>query len=101
MTTVVIPVYDEVTQLDFTAPHQFLSMVPDITVIVASVGGESAASQGPYFAQLPDLESIESCDVICVPGGLGCNQAMEDPQFLSAVRRLAKTAEYITSVCSG
>jgi hypothetical protein len=38
MTTVVIPVYAEVTQLDFTAPHQFLSMVPDITVIVASVG---------------------------------------------------------------
>ncbi len=38
MTTVVIPVYDEVTQLDFTASHQFFSMVPDITVIVASVG---------------------------------------------------------------
>jgi cyclohexyl-isocyanide hydratase len=101
MTTVVIPVYDEVTQLDFTAPHQFLSMVPNITVIVASVGAASVASQGLSFAKLADLEAIENCDVLCVPGGLGCIQAMENPRFLSAVRRLAGTAEYVTSVCSG
>jgi transcriptional regulator GlxA family with amidase domain len=101
MTTVVIPVYDEVTQLDFTAPHQFLSMVPDITVIVASVGGVPVASQGLSFAKLADLGSIESCDVLCVPGGLGCIQAIEDSRFLSSVRRLAASAEYVTSVCSG
>jgi cyclohexyl-isocyanide hydratase len=69
MTTVVIPVYDEVTQLDFTAPHQFLSMVPDITVIVASVDGMPVGSQGLSFANLANLESLESCDVLCVPGG--------------------------------
>ena len=101
MTTVVIPVYDEVTQLDFTAPHQFLSMVPDITVIVASVDGAPVASQGLFFAKLGDLEAIEACDVLYVPGGLGCIRAMEDPRFISAISRLAKTAEYITSVCSG
>ncbi|WP_197674939.1 DJ-1/PfpI family protein [Terriglobus roseus] len=101
MTTVVIPVYDEVTQLDFTAPHQFLSIVPDITVIVASVGGVPVASQGLSFAKLADLESVERCDVLCVPGGLGCIQAMEDPRYLSSIRRLAQTAEYVTSVCSG
>ena len=101
MTTIVIPVYDEVTQLDFTAPLQFLSMVPDITVIVASVGGVPVASQGLSFAKLADLESVESCDVLCVPGGLGCIQAMEDPRYLSSIRRLAQTAEYVTSVCSG
>jgi putative intracellular protease/amidase len=101
MTTVVIPVYDEVTQLDFTASHQFFSMVPNITVIVASVGGVPVSSQGLSFAKLNDLEEIDACDVLCVPGGLGCIQAMEEPRFLSAVRRLAGTAEYVTSVCSG
>jgi cyclohexyl-isocyanide hydratase len=101
MTTVVIPVYDEVTQLDFTAPHQFLSMVPDITVIVASVGGVPVASQGLSFANLADLESVERCDVLCVPGGMGCIDAMEDPRYLSSIRRLAQTSEYVTSVCSG
>jgi len=101
MTTVVIPVYDEVTQLDFTAPHQFLSMVPDIHVVVASVDGAPVASQGLSFAKLGNLEAITACDVLCVPGGLGCIRAMEDPRFISAISRLAGTAEYVTSVCSG
>jgi putative intracellular protease/amidase len=30
--SVVIPVYDGVTQLDFTGPHQFLSRTPDLHV---------------------------------------------------------------------
>jgi len=101
MTVVVIPVYNEVTQLDFTAPHQFLTMIPDIEVIVASIGGAPVTSHGLSFGQLADLESIKRCDVICVPGGLGCIDAMEDPGFLGAVRRLASTATYVTSVCSG
>ncbi|WP_342628004.1 DJ-1/PfpI family protein [Nguyenibacter vanlangensis] len=101
MTTVVIPVYDEVTQLDFTAPHQFLTLVPDITVIVASIGGAPVKTGGLVFDQLADLDTIEQCDVLLVPGGLGCINAMENPQYLSAVQRLAKTATYITSVCSG
>jgi cyclohexyl-isocyanide hydratase len=101
MTTVLIPVYDEVTQLDFTAPHQFLSMVPDIKVIVASVDGSPVSSQGLHFDHLDDLESIKTCDVLCVPGGLGCIAAIENERFLSAVRRLAGTAQYVTSVCSG
>jgi putative intracellular protease/amidase len=93
VTTVVIPLYSEVTQLDFTAPHQFLSMVPDIAVTVASLGGAPAVSQGLTFDNLANLESIEACDVLCVPRGLGCIDAMENPHFLSAVERLARTAK--------
>jgi len=33
--TVVVPVYNGVTQLDFTGPHQFLSRTPDLHVRVA------------------------------------------------------------------
>jgi cyclohexyl-isocyanide hydratase len=101
MTTVVIPVYNEVTQLDFTAPHQFLTMIPDITVTVASIGGAAIGSSGLVFDKLADLEAIEKCDVLCVPGGLGCIDALENQRFMSAVGRLAASAEYVTSVCSG
>jgi cyclohexyl-isocyanide hydratase len=101
MTTVVIPVYNEVTQLDFTAPHQFLTMIPDIEVIVASIGAKPIDSHGLRFDMLADLEAIEQCDVLCVPGGLGCLDAMEDWRFMAAIERLAKTATYQTSVCSG
>jgi hypothetical protein len=30
--SIVMPVYDGVTQLDFTGPHQFLSRTPDLDV---------------------------------------------------------------------
>ncbi len=101
MTEVVIPVYDEVTQLDFTAPHQCLTMIPDIRVTVAAVDGRPVVSTGLTFDKLADLEAVERCDVLCVPGGLGCIDAMEDERYMAAVRRLAGTATYVTSVCSG
>lgn len=101
MTVIVIPIYNEVTQLDFTAPHQFLTMVPDVQVIVASVGGAPVTSTGLTFDKLANLEAVERCDVLCVPGGLGCVDAMEDERYMGAVRRLAAKATYQTSVCSG
>jgi len=39
--SVVVPVYEGVTQLDFTGPHQFLSRTPDLDVRVASLAGRS------------------------------------------------------------
>jgi cyclohexyl-isocyanide hydratase len=96
-----MPVYDEVTQMDFTAPHQVFSMVPDFKIIVASVGGKSITSTGLSFGQLANLDEIESADAILVPGGLGFVDAMEDARYMSSIKRLAKTAEYTTSVCSG
>jgi cyclohexyl-isocyanide hydratase len=101
MTTIVFPIYDEVTQLDFTVPHQFLTMIPDIKVIVASIGGVNVTAQGLTLTNLADLESIESCDVLCTPGGLGVVDAIENERYMTAVKRLASTATYLTSVCSG
>jgi cyclohexyl-isocyanide hydratase len=101
ITTVVMPIYNEVTQMDFTAPHQVLSMIPDIKIVVASVGGKDVNAQGLCFNNLADLDTIEQCDAIIVPGGLGFVDAMEDARYLAGVRRLSRTAKYTTSVCSG
>jgi len=38
---------------------------------------------------------------MCVPGGFGTIEAMEDQELLAQLRRLAKTARYVTSVCTG
>ena len=35
MTTILIPLYECVTHLDFTGPHQFLSWVPRAPMVVA------------------------------------------------------------------
>src|SRR2546425_3821818 len=58
--SVVVPVYDGVTQLDFTGPHQFLSRTPDLHVRVASLGGEPVSADRLTFSNLDDLAAIES-----------------------------------------
>ena len=99
--TVVVPVYNGVTQLDFTGPHQFLSRAPDLHVRVASLDGQSVTADRLTFSSLEDLSAIKSCDVLLVPGGGGCLAAIENDVFLKEIARLGATARYLTSVCTG
>jgi len=99
--TIVIPIYEGVTHLDFTGPHQFFTRLPGARVIVASVGARPITADGLTFANVADLGAIDHCDVLCVPGGNGCAAAMDDKLYMSAIRGLAAGARYITSVCTG
>src|SRR3989442_15430158 len=99
--SVVVPVYDGVTQLDFTGPHQFLSHTPDLHVRVASLGGEPVTADRLTFSNLDDLAAIDSCDVLLVPGGGGCLDAIENDLFVKEIARLGATARYLSSVCTG
>lgn len=99
--TILFPLYPGVTQLDFTGPYQFFVRLPGVKPIVASVEGKPIDLEGLTFSGLVPLEEIERCDVLCVPGGRGCTDAILDPRYLSAIRSLAATARYITSVCTG
>lgn len=99
--SIVFPLYPGVTQLDFTGPHQFLARLPGASLTAASVGGATVAADGLVFAELARLETIERCDVLCVPGGAGCADAMQDAVYMAAIRRLADGARYVTSVCTG
>jgi putative intracellular protease/amidase len=101
MTHIVFALYPGVTQLDFTGPHQFFSRLPGGKVTVASESGEPIAADGLTFAGLERLADIDGCDLICVPGGFGTTEAMQDAAFMGEVKRLAAGAKYVTSVCTG
>ena len=47
------------------------------------------------FADCPQL------DVICVPGGMGTDDMVNDEEMLAFLRQQAEGAKYITSVCTG
>lgn len=98
---VLFPIYPGVTHLDFTGPHQVLSRLPGAQIIVASVQGQQISADGLIFSDLARLEEIEHCDVLCVPGGASCTDAMQNETYMEAISRLASKARYITSVCTG
>ena len=99
---VVFALYPHVTQLDFTGPHEVFSRLPGARCVLASAaGGDLEADGGIVFAGVRRLADVESCALICVPGGFGTVEAMEDQELIAQLRRLAAGARYVTSVCTG
>lgn len=97
---IIFAIYDGMTHLDFTGPHTFMSRLPGAEVVVASEhGGTVEATLN--FAGTTRLADIDACDLICVPGGTNATEAALRDGFISEIRRLADTAQYITSVCTG
>ncbi len=99
--SVVFALYPEVTQLDFTGPLEVFARLPQARVALASVRGGEISASGLTFSRLLPLGEVSHCDLLCVPGGFGCAAAMEDAEYLAALRRLAAQARYVTSVCTG
>ncbi len=100
-TVIAFALYQGLTQLDFTGPHQVLSRVPGARLVVASAdGGEIVSDDGLRFG-VTRLAEIATCEVLCVPGGVTCTDAMADAVYMREVRRLAAGARYVTSVCTG
>ena len=94
--------FPRVTQLDLTGPVQVFSSVPGAKVHLIWKRIEPVASDTPLvlmptvtFADCPPL------DVICVPGGIGTDDMVNDEEMLDFLRAQAVAAKYITSVCTG
>lgn len=99
---IVFALYPRVTQLDFTGPYEVFARLPGARSILASTTGNSVeADGGMTFGQVRRLADVDRCALLCVPGGFGTIEAMEDIEYLDQLRRLAGQAQYVTSVCSG
>ena len=99
---IVFVLFDNVTQLDFTGPVQFLSRLPDAQVHVVSKDGK-AVTTDCSFSILPrsGFADCPQADIMCVPGGHGVRDAIADTAIVDFVRQQAQNAAYITSVCTG
>lgn len=94
--------FPEITQLDLTGPYEVFTKLPDAAVHLiwktrepVRAGGGMQILPTTTFAECPPL------DLICVPGGGGMNPLLNDDETLEFVRRQAKGARYVTSVCTG
>lgn len=97
----VFAIWPGMTHLDFTGPHQVLSRLPGSVTTVASPAGGAVEADGLVFGGTTRIADVRSCDLICVPGGVGATVMGQDRAFTGEIRRLATGASYITSVCTG
>jgi len=95
-------IYPGMTQLDFTAPHTVFSRIPKAETIVASLAGGAVTSEGDLtFAGTRPMAEIDRCDLLFFPGGLAATEVINDAAFMAEADRLAASARYLTSVCTG
>jgi cyclohexyl-isocyanide hydratase len=99
---VVFLVYSNVTQLDLTGPAQVLSRLGNAKVDVVWKTLDPVQTDSG-FALLPTatFDEVREADILCVPGGFGCIDVMQDDAALAWVRAVGESAQWVTSVCTG
>lgn len=101
-TRVGLVLFPNLTQLDLTGPAEVFSRMPGSEVVLLWKTLEPVSSdRGLSILPTATFEGCRSLDVICVPGGPGQIQLMEDEEILSFLRRIAPTCMFVTSVCTG
>jgi cyclohexyl-isocyanide hydratase len=95
-------VFPGVQQLDLTGPYEVLASLPGAAMHLAGRALDPVRSAtGLELRPTVTYVDCPALDVLCVPGGIGVNALMRDPVTLDFVRRQAKQARYVTSVCTG
>jgi cyclohexyl-isocyanide hydratase len=94
--------FPKLTQLDLTGPVQVFSSLPNtrlhlIWKRIEPIESDSVLTLMPTIT----MADCPQCDVICVPGGAGTDDMVNDEEVLAFLRRQALGAKYITSVCTG
>jgi cyclohexyl-isocyanide hydratase len=96
-------VYPDVTQLDFTAPHQVFGCLPNVQIhLLWKNLNPIRAQDGLMILPTTSFVQCPPLDVLCVPGGgVGQAELLNDAEVIEFLHQTGQTAKYITSVCTG
>lgn len=100
--TVAFLLFPKVTQLDLTGPAQVFSRLGNVRIeLVAKTLEPVQTDAGFALVPTATFSDVDRADILCVPGGFGIVEAMEDEATLDWVRGIAAESTWITSVCTG
>jgi cyclohexyl-isocyanide hydratase len=94
--------FPAMTQLDLTGPLQVFANLPGAEVRVIWKTLDPIQTHGG-LRLIPDttLADCPQLDVICVPGGYGVMDLMDDKEVLDFLRLQAEQATFVGSICTG
>ncbi len=99
--TIGVVLFDKATLLDFAAPWDVFTRLPNATTYLVNHTLEPVTTSGMPVIATMTWNDCPTLDVICVPGGPGHLRAMEDETLLSHLQRRAESARYVTAICTG
>jgi cyclohexyl-isocyanide hydratase len=90
------------TQLDMTGPAQFLSRLPGGKMDLVWKSTEAVMTDAGFAIQpTATFADIGKVDILCIPGGVGVADVMNDEEAMAWIRSVGADAEWVTSVCTG
>ncbi len=90
------------TQLDLTGPLQVLHRLPGSAMHLLARTMEPVPSDcGLSLLPTTTFSDSPELDMLCIPGGFGVSQALEEPELMEFVRSSGAGVRYLTSVCTG
>jgi transcriptional regulator GlxA family with amidase domain len=102
-----ILIFDDAEELDFAGPWEVFKMAreakPDAFELVLIAERDALVRCRGGMRVLPDttIANCPSLDVLLVPGGQGTRREVENRVLLDWIAKIAATAQWVTSVCTG
>lgn len=95
-------VFPNMDQCDFTGPFEALARVPNSKFLTIWKDKRPVRDMaGLQLLADTTIDEAPQLDVLLVPGGYGQEALMNDEVVLSFIRKQAKKATYVFSVCTG
>lgn len=105
-------IYNDAEELDFVGPFEVFTMIntilqhdgkPDAVevTLISEDGKDITGKKGMRVGAHRAMTDVSKLDVICIPGGQGSRDQIENENVLNWVHKIAQTCEWVTSVCTG
>lgn len=105
--TIGVVVFEGAEELDFVGPWEVFTMLQKVepetceAFLVSERGREVRCAKGMRVLADYSFADAPQADVIVIPGGQGTRTEDKNPVILEFLRKQAKQAELMTSVCTG
>ena len=94
--------FPNVTQLDLTGPAQVLSRLGAVQLDLVWKSRDPVPTDcGFSIVPTATFAEVSRADIVCVPGGMGVTDVMEDEAAMAWLAQVGAGATWVTSVCTG
>ena len=112
MKTIGIFIFNDAEELDFVGPYEVFTMIntilqyrgkPDAVkvILISQDGKDVTGKKGMRVGAHAAMTDINALDVICIPGGFGTRELINNETVIHWIQAIAPTCEWVTSVCTG
>lgn len=93
--------FENFETLDIFGPIEILSRIDNATLHYISLQGGLIKSRQGYAIKTVSTIECRPNSVLVIPGGQGTRKLVNDDIFISKLRTLCQSAEYVLSICTG